>query len=295
MCKCSTVLACMQSLALQSISMICPICSSALDATERVGTTQVLSCSACTVCVTRPEDRATGSSVYSTDYQLSAFSSASTERYRYFRFPEYQALVSHVLHALPRPTSWLDVGCDRGYFLDELRRRGIHVAGVEPSHEARTYATSIGLNVTDSLMRVDGTFDGLSLFHVLEHVAEPVPFLESCSEKIRTGGLLYVRVPDFTTVWRRIFGQQWIWFQPHLHALHYTPRALSLLLEQRGFELLWIRQQRPNTLQTRRAYRLANDVFARTGQDHRPRFRDRCARLYQDVTGIEIACLARKR
>lgn len=274
--------------------MICPLCTAPLDATQRVGRTTMLACSACNAVVTPPQDRADASTIYANDYALSSFAAASAERYRFFRFPEMQSLVADVLRVEPAPTSWLDVGCDRGYFLDELRRRGLRVAGVEPASQARAYARMVGLDVADSMMRVEGVFDGLSLFHVLEHVPEPVPFLASCLEKLTPQGLLYIRVPDFTTIWRTIFGHRWIWFQPHLHAVHYSPKALRLLLERSGFTVLWLKQRRPNTLATRRAYRLANDVFARTGQHVRPRFRDQCARVYQDVTGIEIACLARK-
>ena len=76
------------------------------------------------------------------------------------------------------PGRLLDVGCAAGYFLDEARRSGWDVAGVDVSEWARRQARDLfGLEVLGSLEAAaehrPGGFDAVTLFQVLEHMPDP--------------------------------------------------------------------------------------------------------------------------
>ncbi len=134
----------------------------------------------------------------------------------------------------------------------------------------------------------------ISLWHVLEHIEEPLKMLATIHDRLEPGGLLCVRVPDAGGLWSRLLRDRWIWFQPHHHVVHYTSNHLATVMRATGFQVMELRHQRPNTRLTRRSYRLSTDVFAHTLQRSRPSLRDRVARYYQDLTGQELYLIARR-
>lgn len=282
--------------ALPAMAMACPVCDAHMLHEARLGKTSLLACASCTVTVTHPAERhGDPAALYADEYTLTQTVRASTEQHRYFRYPEYWALLGEIAALQPPPGRWLDIGCDHGFFLDEARRAGFDAVGVELSERASAYARRIGLEVHRSVDEVRGALDVVSMWHTLEHVDGPSGLVEWCARALRPGGLLCIRVPDFDTVWRRIFRQRWIWFQPRVHVTHFNQQALRRLLERHGFEIVFIRRQRPNTRLTASAGRLARRVFTSAMEAPAPSLRDRAARLYQDVTGAELFAVARNR
>ena len=255
----------------------------------------MLQCNACSVVITPPSDRATATSdYYEEQYSLTHTVLANTEMHRYFRYPEYARLIGEALEYTQAPGSWLDVGCDHGFFLDDVRRYGFSAVGVEPSQGARTYARQIGLEVHESLDQVADSFSAASMWHVLEHIEDPLHMLTQIHERLLAGGLLMIRVPNAGGFWSRILRDRWIWFQPHHHVVHYTAGTLQAVVERAGYSVLTVREQRPNSWFTRRAYRLSAAVFTNTLQRARPSVRDRLARAYQDITGQELLLIAKR-
>lgn len=233
--------------------------------------------------------------MYTGEYTLTQTVRASTEQHRYFRYPEYWKLLGEIITILPPPGRWLDIGCDHGFFLDEARRAGYDTVGVELSERATAYARRIGLEVHESVNDVHGAVDVISMWHVLEHLEDPSDMTAWCAHALRPGGLLCIRVPDFDSIWRRIFRQRWIWFQPRVHAMHFNERSLRTLLHRHDLEVVFLRRQRPNTRLTVLAGRLARRVFTTTMNVPAPSLRDLVARVYQDITGAEVYAVARRK
>lgn len=274
--------------------MTCPVCTAKLRP-YRIGATPMFACDTCTVIVRDPSLAPTsGDAYYEDEYSLTHTVRASTEMHRYFRYPEYQSLIATVLRHQPDATSWLDVGCDHGFFLDDVRRYIPRVAGIELSARARAYAQRIGLDVVRDMSQLSGTFDVVSMWHVLEHIETPNVLLEELRRVMSPNAVLTLRVPDIASTFARLLGSRWIWFQPQNHAVHYTQRALHTLLERSGFSVLHSARQRPNTSLTRASYTLARRVM-RHAHGTTTSLRDRLARTYQDITGQELFVIARSR
>ena len=272
----------------------CRLCGSPGIVIRPLGPTRLAYCPSCTVSFLDPmptEERTAG--LYETDYHISDDDVVSTERRRIFRLPEQIALIAELARHRPAPGTVLDVGCDKGYFLDEIRRFGYAPIGVEPGRAARQYCERIGIPVHARLDEVTDQFDLVTLWHTLEHVPDPVPFVRNLLERLVPGGLLAVRVPDFGCVWRRVLGARWVWFQPRHHCFHYTARGLRTLLELCGTKVLELRSQKPNDWLTAAAYRVATKTFARR-MGIRPTLRKQLGRLVEDATGVELVALAQK-
>ena len=80
--------------------------------------------------------------------------------------------------------------------------------------------------------------DIVTLFEVIEHLADPVKFLKRAEEVVKPGGLVYLTTPNYDSLDRRILGVTW----PVIHREHlsyFTPETLhSMLRENTGFHVL---------------------------------------------------------
>src|SRR5919204_350741 len=121
----------------------------------------------------------------------------------------------------------LDVGCGHGLLLDEARRRGFDVVGLELSRAAARHAReTLGLDVREEpverFVDLDG-FDVVVLADVLEHLDDPVAAVDRCAGLLRPGGALCVVTPDPSSLTARIAGRRWWGYVPAHHCL--LPRA----------------------------------------------------------------------
>ena len=160
---------------------------------------------------------------------------ADIER-RHFWFSGRAAFVRSVLpDSLVQGHDVLDVGCGTGSNLVDLHRRGARVAGVDQLRESlvtaggRCPAARVLEGRADDLPFADGTFDGVTLLDVLEHVDERSA-LADIRRVLRPRGWLLVTVP----------AGQWLWSyrdEDSGHLRRYSRRRLEGALTESGFAI----------------------------------------------------------
>ncbi|MBM4273356.1 MAG: methyltransferase domain-containing protein [Deltaproteobacteria bacterium] len=132
----------------------------------------------------------------------------------------------------------LEVGSAQGHFLAELRSRGFEVLGVEPSSYGAARHREKGIPViNDFLERADlpeRTFDAISLFHVLEHLEEPLEAARRFHSLLKSGGHLVVEVPDIFSFAAKFEKNPWNLFKKE-HICYYSASTLPVLMERAGF------------------------------------------------------------
>ncbi len=134
----------------------------------------------------------------------------------------------------------LDVGCGRGMFLEEMKRRGFAVRGTEASADLAAHAPA-GIPV-DSREFAPGSFEPgsfelVSIWHVLEHLPAPHLALRAAREVLVPGGTLVVAVPNFGSLQARCGGEHWQHLELPRHRFHFTPDTLRARLEAAGFRI----------------------------------------------------------
>jgi SAM-dependent methyltransferase len=132
------------------------------------------------------------------------------------------------------------VGCGHGFFLDESRKRGWTVEGIETSVAPRAYATTtLGLRVLPSPLEdanlPGGSFNVISLWHVLEHVADPVQTVRQIHALLHDGGLVAIACPNIASLSAKLTGAEWLWLGYPYHLYQFSPGSLRWLLEHNGF------------------------------------------------------------
>ncbi|MFN8709798.1 MAG: methyltransferase domain-containing protein [Planctomyces sp.] len=134
----------------------------------------------------------------------------------------------------------LDVGCGRGITLGALADSGFETHGFEVStHAVQGIDQRVQTRIANSLNEAqypDQYFDGIIIWHVLEHVQNPKSVLSEARRILKPGGRIIVAVPNFSSLQSRWSGPAWFHLDPPRHLFHFPLSALENLLQECGFE-----------------------------------------------------------
>lgn len=96
--------------------------------------------------------------------------------------------------------SIVEIGCGPGVFLEKAQRTAGRVVGIEYNQRALSIAKNKGLTVYGAddadLACMKGQFDIAFSFHVLEHVSDPVAFVQEMLAWVKPGGKVGISVPN---------------------------------------------------------------------------------------------------
>jgi len=138
----------------------------------------------------------------------------------------------------PTPRRHLDVGSSSGTLLTAFSREfGSEAFGVEPGESDRAEAGAAGLRVVASIEEIPrqaaGTFDLVTLIHVLEHLPDPVGTLRLiCREWLAADGLVLIETP-------------YLYGHPSFelgHLVAFSEQTLRGALSAAGFEIVELRR-----------------------------------------------------
>ena len=135
----------------------------------------------------------------------------------------------------------LDVGCGRGVVLGALAERSFEIHGLEISAEAvRGVDPRAEIRIAASLAEAEyeeKSFDQIIIWHVLEHLSDPVGTLREAHRILRPGGRLIVAVPNASSLQARWAGADWFHLDLPRHLYHFPIETLRALLTRSGFQV----------------------------------------------------------
>ncbi|MBI4423983.1 MAG: class I SAM-dependent methyltransferase [Elusimicrobia bacterium] len=135
----------------------------------------------------------------------------------------------------------LDVGCGEGSFAAELARRGWEAWGVEVSPDGAALARGKGLIVFDKPLTEcglpEGHFDVVTLWHSVEHLADPEGYLREVRRVLKHDGVAFLAFPNGDGLEFRVFGPRWFHLDPPRHLYQFSPATMARLLEKAGLRL----------------------------------------------------------
>lgn len=137
----------------------------------------------------------------------------------------------------------LEIGACTGLFLNEAKKRGFDVEGIEPNEKDGLIAKQ-HYNLKMYVGRVEDfdfpkeSFDVVFSSHVFEHLLDPLAVARKLSGWLRTGGFYMIEVPnqfDTFSVRRRrlmrIVVSRKRTFQSIHHPVFFSPKTLRKLIE----------------------------------------------------------------
>lgn len=137
-------------------------------------------------------------------------------------------------------TTWLDVGCATGDFLEAATGAGIAEArGIELSAFAVEKARARGFAVVQSdfagAQVSPESCDVVTMWDYIEHVPDPAASLRKAFVALRSGGYLALSTGDVSSLVARLTGRFWHLMIPPRHLYFFTPATLARLLTSAGF------------------------------------------------------------
>ena len=126
--------------------------------------------------------------------------------------------------------SILDVGCSDGKFLDLLE--GVDVMGIDPTTNRDEFIRGEFPQSMPKMM-----FDVITMFHSVEHVADPVDFISSTHKHLADDGYLIVEYPDIGRRLMRDNVKLSAMLDNHFHLFEFTQKTMVTLLDKCGYDL----------------------------------------------------------
>lgn len=208
---------------------------------EEVSSTRVVRCACGLVFVTPQPSRPVIEKAYEQEYY------SPWEEQAALRAGIWKRRLDEVDALRPPPGDLLDVGCGTGAFLSLARERGWRVTGTELSAYACRAAGAQGIRAIQGEVweaRLPAaSFDVVTCWHVIEHVADPKQVVQECARLLRPGGWLLLATPNvedriFRAAYRLARGRRPPLYEAderELHLFHFSPRTLHALLRAGGF------------------------------------------------------------
>lgn len=137
----------------------------------------------------------------------------------------------------------LDYGCGTGEFLAKCIEKGFGGQGLEPDEKARAAAQKLInrkiLNSNQQLAKLEyGTFDIITLWHVLEHIYDLDMTMDLFGNLLKNNGTLVLAVPNYESYDAGLYGETWAGYDVPRHLYHFNEKSIRALADKYGFFLL---------------------------------------------------------
>lgn len=150
------------------------------------------------------------------------------------------------------PEAFIDIGCGSGRYLRAAKELGIpqsSIFGMELDQEVVDRLNEEGYKsycerVEDCTDIADGSIDLATMFHVIEHVDDPLAVVKQVGKWLRPDGLFAMETPNIDSFDARLF-QKTYWGGYHIprHWNLFSPKSIEKLLERSGLKLEAIQYQ----------------------------------------------------
>jgi 2-polyprenyl-3-methyl-5-hydroxy-6-metoxy-1,4-benzoquinol methylase len=160
----------------------------------------------------------------------------------------------------------LDLGSGAGAFLDLVKGYVSESYAIEPAtyyHQClREKGHKVYESTDDLLLNMAGQFDYIVSFSVIEHVDDPISFVDEATRLLKPGGTLIISTPNANDVLLKLLPDSYpSFFYRVVHKWYFTKKSLSFVAENSGLDfkivhkhrfglsnlLAWMNYRKPNT------------------------------------------------
>lgn len=138
--------------------------------------------------------------------------------------------------------SLLDIGSGTGYFADAMKHSGWKVRGIEINEKAREFSRiHFNIDVSEPAeihLLPSGTFDCITLWHVLEHFHNPDEYMREISRLLKPEGLCFIALPNCSSYDAAHYKKFWAAYDVPRHLWHFSPDSFRKFADKSGFEII---------------------------------------------------------
>lgn len=148
--------------------------------------------------------------------------------------------IGRYLDGLPKDAKILEVGCGLGYLTYGISKRGYDITGLDISQTAVDEATRKYGNLYScadlfeySRLNPEG-FDLVIMTEVIEHLPDPVGFMEAAGRLLRPGGSIIITTPNRSVHHKTVL---WQTESPPVHLWWFTEESLNWFARRLGLDV----------------------------------------------------------
>lgn len=136
--------------------------------------------------------------------------------------------------------SVLDFGSGPGGFLIKAKTTASSVAGIEVEKRLKEHYQKNGIDLYSSIDEVNTQYDIITLFHVLEHLSDPISTLISLSKKLNNKGKIIIEVPSSNDALLLLYQSEqfsrFTYWSPHLFL--FNRKTLATVAEKSRLKVI---------------------------------------------------------
>lgn len=142
-----------------------------------------------------------------------------------------------------KPGKILDIGCGSAFMLSLLSKKGWDCYGTERSSSSASAAMkdqSLKIIISENIENIslNMKFDVISMFHVLEHVNNPMKTIAYVKKNLKDKGFLIIEVPNFDSFQSKLTKGKWFHIDAPRHLYHFSYNSLKNILDENNFKII---------------------------------------------------------
>ncbi|MBU6149417.1 MAG: methyltransferase domain-containing protein [Verrucomicrobia bacterium] len=163
----------------------------------------------------------------------------------HIRFHKLFERLIKILDGTTQGVNYLDVGCGTGNSLLAASKIGFKATGLEADPMCLEFCRTRHLSIVNRWRALAGqTFNLISFWETLEHLANPLAALRACHKILSTSGVLALTIPNLDCPMVKTFRQGCPWVSGGMdspgHLNLFGRNQLKKLLQRAGFSLLFL-------------------------------------------------------
>ncbi len=159
---------------------------------------------------------------------------------QFLQLKDYNKIIDFV--DKPNKGTFLEIGSYAGIFLNEAKKRGWKVLGIEPLSLPAYYSEKLGVPVIREYFeeaKIDNnSIDAIVATHVIEHVPDPSAFVAKAYQLLTPGGKLILETPTYDSFFFKVLKHRERSVRCGGHIYFFTKDSLSKLAEKEGFKVI---------------------------------------------------------
>lgn len=135
----------------------------------------------------------------------------------------------------------LDIGYGVGDFLNYAKEKSCDITGIEPNDDARKIAekklNTAVLSPADLENLPDNSFDIITMWHVLEHVADLKTEIHHLQRLLKKDGRLILALPNYKSFDAEYYKDKWAAYDVPRHLNHFSRTSIENIFKETQFQL----------------------------------------------------------
>lgn len=162
-------------------------------------------------------------------------------------YPVQQERIDKMKKYLNKSDNLLEIGSSVGYFPRAVKKYVKDVCGIEYNTQEAEYAAKVKRIKTSNKALKDSEFNDVKfnhicLFQLLEHIPNPIAFLQELKEYLTPGGYIHIEIPNIMDPLVNLFDNKefrdFFYQSPHLY--YFDPQTLESIINKTGLKIVFL-------------------------------------------------------